>query len=86
MSGARYHFYFVDKQPLAVWVVMLLIVANTALMLLPDSIVNHIFSTRAPRAAHWYADHSITIQFVLFVALAALFIIYRKHVHYYRRD
>lgn len=40
---------------------------------------------QAPEIVYWYRDNSIGIQFVLLVLLAAIFIIFRKRVHYVRR-
>jgi hypothetical protein len=40
----------------------------------------------APHIVRWYADHSIAIQFILLVLLFAIFLIFRKHVRYIRRD
>jgi len=84
MLGARHKFYFVGKQPLALWVVGSLLFANTVLMLLPESAGKYILAQRAPEIG-WYADHSIAIQFVLLAALAAIFIVFRKRVHYVRQ-
>lgn len=36
----------------------------------------------APESVCWYASHSIAIQFILLAMLAAIFIIFRKRVHY----
>jgi hypothetical protein len=36
----------------------------------------------APTLICWYAGHSIAIQFILLALLAAVFIIFRKHVRY----
>lgn len=85
MLGARHKFYFVGKEPLALWVVVSLLFANTILMLLPESAGKYILARRAPEIALWYAGHSITIQFVLLAALAAIFIIFRSRVHYVRQ-
>jgi hypothetical protein len=85
MLGARHKFYFVGKEPLALWVVVSLLFANTVLMLLPESAGKYILAQRAPEIARWYAGHSIAIQFVLLAALAAIFIIFRIRVHYVRQ-
>jgi hypothetical protein len=84
MLGARHKFYFAGKAPLALWVVMSLLFANTVLTLLPESAGKYILTQRAPETARWCVDHSIAIQFVLLAALAAIFIIFRKRVHYVR--
>jgi hypothetical protein len=83
MLGGPHRFEFVGKEPLAFWVVASLLFANTVLMLLPESSSKHILG--APEVAHWYAHHSIAIQFVLLAALAAVFIVFRKRVHYVRQ-
>jgi hypothetical protein len=83
MPGGRHKFYFVGKEPLALWVVLSLLFANTVLMLLPESSSKYILA--APEVAHWYANHSIAIQFVLLAALAAVFIVFRKRVRYVRQ-
>jgi hypothetical protein len=75
----------VGKEPLALWIVASLFLANTLLTLLPESSSKYILGKRVPGIAHWYADHSIAIQFVLLAALGTIFIIYRKHVRYIRR-
>lgn len=85
MPGAGHKFYFVGKEPLALWVVLALLFANTVLMLLPESSAKYILGQRYPEIAHWYTDHSIAIQFVLLAALTAIFVAFRKRVQYIRR-
>ncbi len=85
MPGGQHRFEFVGKEPLALWVVVSLFFANTVLMLLPESAGKYILAQRAPGFAHWYADHSVAIQFVLLAALGTIFVIYRKQVRYIRR-
>jgi hypothetical protein len=36
----------------------------------------------APEAICWFADHCIAIQFILLAVMAAVFVIFRKHVRY----
>jgi hypothetical protein len=36
----------------------------------------------APGIVCWYAGHSIAIQFVILAVLAAIFVVFRKRVHY----
>jgi hypothetical protein len=85
MPGGAHRFEFAGKEPLALWVVVSLLFANTVVMLLPESAGKYILAQRAPEIARWYADHSIAIQFVLLAALAAIFIIFRRRVHYVRQ-
>jgi hypothetical protein len=85
MLGGPHRFEFVGKEPLAVWVVVSLLFANTVVMLLPESAGKYILAQHAPGFSHWYADHSIAIQFVLLAALAGIFIIFRNRVRYLRR-
>jgi hypothetical protein len=85
MLGPRHKFYFVGKEPLALWVVLSLLFGNTVLMLLPESRVKFILGQHSPEIAHWYSNHSVAIQFVLLAALAAIFIIFHKRVHYVRQ-
>jgi hypothetical protein len=40
----------------------------------------------APEIVCWYASHSIAIQFILLAIIAAVFVAFRKHVRYIRRD
>jgi hypothetical protein len=54
-------------------------------MLLPESSEKYLFARLAPEVAHWYADHSIAIQFVLLALVAAIFVVFRKRVRYIRR-
>jgi hypothetical protein len=85
IPGGQHRFEFVGKEPLAFWVVASLLFANTVLMLFPESSSKYILAQRAPEVAHWYADHSIAIQFVLLAALAGIFIVFRNRVRYLRR-
>ena len=39
----------------------------------------------APEMVYWYASRSIAILFILLAMLAAIFIIFRKRVHYIPR-
>ena len=39
----------------------------------------------APEIVCWYASHSLTIQFILLMLVAAIFIVFRKSVSYMRR-
>ncbi len=85
MPGGPHRFEFVGKEPLALWVVVILFFANTILMLMSESARQYIFAQRVPGFSHWYADHSVAIQFVLLAALGSIFFIYRKRVRYIRR-
>lgn len=85
MLGARHKFYFVGKEPLALWVVLALLFGNTVLMLLPESSAKYILGQHYPEIPHWYADHSIAIQFALLATLAGIFLIFRKRVQYIRQ-
>lgn len=85
MPGGPHRFEFVGKEPLALWVVVTLFFANTILLLLPESARQYLLAQRAPGFSHWYADHSIAIQFVLVAALAGIFIVFRNRVRYLRR-
>jgi len=85
MPGGAHRFEFAGKEPLALWVVVSLLFANTVVMLLPESAGKYILAQHAPGFSHWYADHSIAIQFVLLAALAGIFIIFRNRVRYLRR-
>ncbi len=85
MPGGQHRFEFVGKEPLALWIVASLLFANTALMLLPESSGKYILGQHGPKISHWYASHSIAIQFFLLAVLAAIFIIFRKRVRYIRR-
>jgi hypothetical protein len=40
----------------------------------------------APEIVCWYASHSIAIQFILLAMMAAVFILFRKRVRYFRRE
>jgi hypothetical protein len=40
----------------------------------------------APEFVCWYASRSIAIQFVLLATIAAIFILFRKHVRYLGRE
>ena len=80
-----HRFEFVGKEPLALWVVVSLLFANTVVMRLPESAGKYILAQHAPGFPHWYADHSVAIQFVLLAALGAIFFIYRKPVRDIRR-
>jgi len=84
MLGGRHRFEFVGKEPLAFWVAVSLLFANTVLMLTPD-FVSEYFSKHAPKIFSWYSDRSIAIQIILLALLAGIFIIFRKRVRYIRR-
>ena len=84
MLGGRHRFEFVGKEPLAFWVAVSLLFANTVLIFTPD-FVSKYFSKHAPRIVSWYSDRSIAIQFILLALLAGIFIIFRKRVRYIRR-
>jgi hypothetical protein len=83
MLGGRHRFEFVGKEPLALWVAVSLLFANTVLMFTPDFISKH-FSKHALRIFSWYSDRSIAIQFILLALLAGIFVIFRKRVRYIR--
>jgi hypothetical protein len=85
MPGAQHQFEFVGKEPLALWVVLSLLFANTLLMLWPESSGAYIFGQHSHKVARWYTDHSIAIQFVLLALLGAVVVIYRKQIRYIRR-
>jgi hypothetical protein len=40
----------------------------------------------APEIVCWYASHSLAIDYVLLALVAAIFIIFRKRVRYFRRN
>jgi hypothetical protein len=80
MLGGRYRFEFVGKEPLALWVGVFLLFANTVLMLTLDFRGKYFFPKHAPEIVTRYLDRSLMIQFVLLALLAAIFIIFRKRV------
>ena len=84
MSGGRHRFEFVGKEPLVFWVVASLLFANTVLMLLLEFGGKYFLPRHAPEIVYWYAGRSIQIQFVLVALLAAIFIVFRKRVRYFR--
>jgi hypothetical protein len=84
MPGGRHAFYFEGKEPLVLWAVALLLFANTSLMLLLEFGSRYVRPKRLPDAVFWYSDHSILIQFILLALLAAIFITFRKLIHYVR--
>jgi hypothetical protein len=84
MPGGRHKFEFVGKEPLALWVSASLLFANTVLMLSLDFGSKYFHPTQASKILSWYSDHSIAIQIILLVLLAAVFIIFRKRVRYTR--
>ena len=78
MPGAGHRFYFVEKVPIPFFVLSCLLFVNTFLMLfLPKTAVG---------ALRWYQDNSVTIQFVLLALLAAVMVIFRKRVRWYRGE
>jgi hypothetical protein len=85
MPGGRHAFYFVDKEPLVLWVAAALLLANTFLMLSLEFGSKFFLGRHVPPIVNWYQDNSIAIQFVLVAMLAAIFIFFRKRVHYVRR-
>ena len=85
MPGGRHTFYFVGKEPLALWAVASLLFANTFLMLSLEFGGKYFLPKHVPEIVHWYGVNSITIQFVLLGLLAAVFMTYRKRVDYIRR-
>lgn len=84
MAGGRHRFEFVGKEPLALWVAVSLLFANTVLMFTPD-FAGKYFSKHASRIFSWYSDRSIAIQFILLALLVGIFIIFRRRVRYIRR-
>jgi hypothetical protein len=82
MPGGRHKFEFVGRAPLALWVLASLLFANTGLMLSLDFGSKYFHPKQAPKILSWYSDHSIVIQIILLVLLAAVFIIFRKRVRY----
>jgi uncharacterized protein YqhQ len=84
MLGGRHRFEFVGREPLAFWVAVALLFANTVLMLAPN-FVSEYFSKHAPKIFSWYSDRSIAIQLILLALLAGIFMIFRKRVRYIRR-
>ena len=82
MPGGRPIFYFVEKEPVALWVVGALLFANTFLSLFLGLGRGYIGARHLPSVVYWYSEHDILIQWVLLAALAAIFVIYRKRVHY----
>jgi hypothetical protein len=85
MLGGRHRFEFVGKEPLALWVTVPLLFANTVLMFTLDFGGKYFFPKHAPEIVSWYSDRSIAIQFILVALLAAIFIVFRKRVRYIRR-
>lgn len=85
MPGGQHRFEFVGTEPLAVWIVVSLIFANTLLMSLLEFGSRYVLPERVPQIVYWYGDRSIAIQFILLAVLAAIFIIFRKRVRYFRR-
>ena len=85
MLGGRHVFYFVDKEPLVLWVVAALLFANTFLMLSLEYGSKFILARHVPPIVNWYQDNSIAIQFVLVVMLAAIFLFFRKRVRHVGR-
>lgn len=82
---SRYRFEFVGKEPLAVWIVVSLLFANTILMLLLSITGSYFLPQNVPLMIRWYEANSITIQFVLLALLALIFIFYRRRIRYIRR-
>ena len=70
MPGAGHRFYFVGKVPFLFSVLLCLLFVNTFLMLFLPKVTVGIL--------RWYADNSVTIQFVLLALLAAVMVIFRK--------
>jgi hypothetical protein len=85
MPGGRYRFEFVGREPLALWVAVSLLFANTVLMFTQDLVGKHLFPKDAPEILSWYSDCSIAIQFILLALVAAIFITFRKRVRYIRQ-
>jgi hypothetical protein len=85
MPGGQHKFEFMGNEPLALWIVAALLFANTALMLLLEFGRKYIVPRHAPEMVDWYAGHSIAIQFILLAVLAAIFLIFRKHIRYIRQ-
>jgi hypothetical protein len=84
MPGAGGHrFYFVGKVPPVFSVVVLLLFANTFLMLLLEFAGKYFLPREVPEIVRWFRDNSITIQFVLLALLAAILIIFRKRVEWW---
>jgi len=75
-------FYFVAKEPVVLWVVVALLFANTLLMLSLAFGRDYIGARHLPGVVYWFSEHDILIQWVFLAALAAIFVIYRKRVHY----
>jgi uncharacterized protein YqhQ len=83
MPGSSPHkFEFEGKEPLAFWIVVSLLFANTILMLLPSFTGKYFLPQNASAMVRWYEANSITIQFVLLALLAAIFIVFRKRGRY----
>lgn len=82
---SRYRFEFVGKEPLAIWIVVSLLFANTILMLLLSITGSYFLPQNVPLMIRWYEANSITIQFVLLALLALIFIFYRRRIRYIRR-
>jgi hypothetical protein len=85
MPGGRHRFEFVGKEPLAFWVAASMLFANTILMLTLDFGGKYFFPKHPPEIVSWYSDRSIVMQFILLAVLAAIFVIFRKHVRYIRQ-
>jgi hypothetical protein len=84
MPGTGGHrFYFVGKVPPVFSVVVLLLFANTFLMLLLEFAGKYILPREVPETVRWYRNNSIPIQFVLLALLAAILIIFRKRVEWW---
>jgi len=85
MPGGQHKFEFLGNEPLALWIVVALLFANTALMLLLEFGRKYIVPQPAPGIVDRYAGRSIALQFILLAMLAAIFLIFRKRVRYIRQ-
>ena len=85
MLVPTHRFEFEGKEPVAFWIVISLLLANTILMLLFSFTGKYFLPQNAPEVVRWYDTNSITIQFVLLALLALLFIAFRKRVRRIRR-
>jgi len=94
----RHRFVFVDREPLVLRVVAMLLFANAFLGLLLDFGAKYFFPKasmslppcealaegqyHAPQIICRFESRWVTIQFVLLGLIAAIFVIFRKRVRY----
>ena len=85
MPGGRHKFEFVGKEPLAFRVVVALLFVNTVLMMaLQLDAAKHVLLEHFSGIVSWYLGHSVAIQFILLLLLAASLVAFRKRIRYIR--